>query len=138
MLLIHLEYSPRPKAASLSSTWVGKTVEKGENCIDGIETGAICGTNKERYPFLVLEFDHPVNVTAVTIYNRDNCCWKRTADLRVIVTDKYPGVGKMADGKYVYLTDHILLSTWVMGIYLIDTIFMWFKSLSMSIEYTKF
>ena len=117
MLLIHLEYSPRPKTASLSSTWVGeKEEQKGENCIDGIETGAICGTNKERYPFLVLEFDHPVAVTAVTIYNRDDCCGERTADLHVIVTDKYPEVGKMADGKYVYLTDHILLSTWVMGI----------------------
>ena len=73
----------------------------GEKCIDGIQTGGInniCHTNTERYPFLVLEYDNPVKVSEVTVYNRDDCCGDRLKNLHVIVTDQYPEVGKMAEG----------------------------------------
>ena len=59
---------------------------------------SICHTNTERYPFLVLEYDNPVKVSEVIVYNRDDCCGDRLKNLHVIVTDQYPEVGKMAEG----------------------------------------
>ena len=58
----------------------------------------MCHTKQERNPFLVVEYDNPVKVSEVTVYNRDDCCGDRLKNLHVIVTDKYPEVGKMAEG----------------------------------------
>ena len=87
-----------PKTASLSSTyreWNGVT------CIDDDITN-FCHTNRERYPFLVVEFDQPVTVSGVVIHNRRNCnsCAGRTSNLHVIVTDEYPEVGTVATGMF--------------------------------------
>ena len=65
----------------------------------------MCHTKKERYPFLVLEYDNPVEVSEVKIYNRDDCCGERLKNVHVIVTDQYPEVGRMAEG----MSDHIFL-----------------------------
>ena len=73
----------------------------GWKCFDGKETGGrleLCHTNQERYPFLVLEYLQPVNVSEVKIYNNDYCCGDRLTNLQVIVTDQYPEVGKIAEG----------------------------------------
>ena len=72
-------------------------------CFDGKETGGeheVCPTKEERYPFLVLEYDNPVKVSEVVVYNRDDCCGDRLKNLHVIVTDQYPEVGKMAEGLF--------------------------------------
>ena len=45
-----------------------------------------------------MEYDQPVSVTGVKIYNRRDCCGDRTANLAVIVTDKYPEKGEKAEG----------------------------------------
>ena len=90
----------RPKKARLSSVY-DHSIFPGEKCIDGIETGGqtnLCHTKKERYPFLVLEYDNPVKVSEVKIYNRDDCCGDRLKNLHVFVTDQYPEVGTMAEG----------------------------------------
>ena len=108
LVFIPLGECDRPKNATLSS--VKYSERAGEKCIDGIETGttSLCVTNSERYPYLVLEYDHPVNVSEVRIYNRDDCCGYRLANLHVIVTDQYPKVGEMAKG----IPDHGTLA-WV-------------------------
>ena len=74
----------------------------GGKCIDGLDgQTSLCHTKKERYPFLVVEYDNPVKVSEVRIYNRDDCCGDRLKNLHVIVTDQYPEVGKMAEGMNV-------------------------------------
>ena len=95
----------RPKKAMLSSQndhLDHKGIPfPGEKCIDGIETGgqtSLCHTNKEDYPFLVLEYDDPVEVSEVIVYNRDDGWGDRLKNLTVIVTDQYPEVGKPAEG----------------------------------------
>ena len=98
----------QPKSATLSSVFKLRGVPlDGLHCIDGnFEHGSgvgwlkknLCSTKKERNPFLVLEFDHPVDVSEVVIYNRPDCCDRRTSKLHVIVTNEYPQVGKMAEG----------------------------------------
>ena len=58
----------------------------------------MCHTKQERNPFLVVEYDNPVKVSEVKIYNRADCCGERLKNLHVIVTDQYPKVGEMAKG----------------------------------------
>merc|ERR1719187_1887591 len=93
------DYCAQPKTATLSST---EGPRAGTNCIDGIlhstNNFKLCHTDNERYPFLVLEYDQLVSVHGVKIYNRKDCCGDRTANLNVIVTDKYPEKGKKAEG----------------------------------------
>ena len=99
----------RPKKATLSSVLVYHIKFTGEKCIDGIETfPSLCHTKEERYPFLVLEYDPPVKVSVVKIYNRDNCCGDLLKNLHVIVTNQYPQVGKMAAG----MSDLSIYSIW--------------------------
>ena len=87
-------------------------LNSAENCIDGnLQTKPLCETNRESYPFLVLEYDHPVRVTGLTIYNRADCCGERMSSLHAIVTDEYPEVGKIAQGNtasFVFLVGNKL------------------------------
>ena len=92
---------PQPKTATLSSNPYSMP---GTNCINGIldstdgsESGP-CHTDDENYPFLVVEYDQPVSVTGVKIYNRKGDYGKRTEKLHVIVTDVYPQKGEKAEG----------------------------------------
>ena len=87
--MIYLDNCGRPKTATISST-IGHN--NGRECIDGDES-SWCIRPLEDYPFLVLEYDNPVTVSEVTVYNKN-----RLKNLHVIVTDQYPEVGKMAEG----------------------------------------
>ena len=96
--------------ATLSSVYDPSKMD-GVKCIDGINNHShtnLCHSRAEHYPFLVLEYDNPVNVSEVKIYNRDDCCGDRLKNLHVIVTDQYPEVGKMAEGMYVFTVWHLM------------------------------
>jgi hypothetical protein len=68
------------------------------NCINGDTSGNelttnMCHTKSENAPWLALEFDLPVDVKSVTIYNRKDCCGGRFSNAEVRVTDTLPTDG---------------------------------------------
>ena len=43
------------------------------------------------HPFIALEYEDPMDVYKVIIYNRGDCCGDRLSNVRVVVTDELPG-----------------------------------------------
>ena len=91
----------------MSSTYKNKGLKYGfdaAKCIDGKSEGDsswdLCVTDREPYPFLVLEYEHPVEVSWVIIYSRRDILGvpQDTSEMSVIVTDEYPTKGKKAKG----------------------------------------
>ena len=84
-------YQPVPDQHSLNRH---VALFSGSKCIDGSTDDEtyekICSTKHEKYPFLALEYEDPIEVYKVIIYNRGDCCGHRLANVRVIVTDKHP------------------------------------------------
>ena len=70
------------------------------NCIDGQHGGdsTMCHTSDtsgERAPWLALQFSTEVQVSSVTLFNRENCCGERTRNIKVRVADELPNNGDM-------------------------------------------
>ena len=104
----------------MSSTYVHRGVPLDvSKCIDGKIThgngvtwqqNSICSTTKEQFPFLVLEYDHQVSVDEVIIHARPDCC-TRMKKLQVVITDKYPEIGKNAEGEInILFNKQVLIS----------------------------
>ena len=61
------------------------------NCIDGItDTGKICHTKNDRYPWLALDFGKTFAINRVDIFNRHDCCGERTRNVEVRVSEYLP------------------------------------------------
>ena len=66
-------------------------------CLDN-SVVTFCRSTEERFPFLVLEYDHRVRVEEVVITNTEGADAAKTRNLRVIVTDTYPSRQEKAIG----------------------------------------
>lgn len=71
------------KPVTVSSTW-GK-YKTADKVVDGVTTGIGFHTRFETRPWLLIDLGDVVTVHEFEIYNRDDCCLKRTAPL-VIAT----------------------------------------------------
>ena len=82
-------------SATMSSTYGGQF--PGEKCIDGRVDGglkSLCHTQREKSPWLALNFGASVNVHAVVIHNRGDCCGNRLRNVEVRVADQRPNSGQ--------------------------------------------
>ena len=86
----------RPVAALLSSTYMAGTAEK---CIDGITNGPdkspdgdMCHTQQEAAPWVALDFGYGIKVSVekVVIVNRRHCCYDRTRNIEIRLSDELP------------------------------------------------
>ena len=69
-----------------------------DNCIDGDTdtwhgpaTNGICATNGgEATPWIAVDFGTRVSVERVELFNRKGCCWDRTRNVDVRISDELP------------------------------------------------
>ena len=79
---------------------IHQTVFPATKCVDGNIKGQsvadqnMCHTQKERFPWITLDFGTTVTIERVEIVNRDDCCGHRTRNLQVLVSDKPPSSSK--------------------------------------------
>ena len=84
-------------AATQSSTFTGAYEHPAANCIDG-DTGpgegerkwAFCHTRNDRYPWFAVDYGKTYAIERVEIFNRHDCCGKRTKYVEVRVCEELP------------------------------------------------
>ena len=83
-----------------------------EKCIDGVTESPenfwdpnLCATNTEKAPWLAIDYgkDAKVSVAEVVLYNREDCCHKRTRNVKIWLADEIPtsGAEKFSGGKLI-------------------------------------
>ena len=90
-----------PVTAFLSS--IGYVDNNADKCIDGITDGPdshnsqgdLCHTNHETAPWLALDYGDGARmfIEKVVIVNRKNCCWDRTKNVKIWLSDELPTSG---------------------------------------------
>ena len=90
-----------PVAATMSSVYKHYSAEK---CIDGVTNGPkrdLCHSNRELAPWLALDYGKgaKVSMEKVVFFPRTDCCWKRTKNVQIRLSNKLPVSGsKMFQG----------------------------------------
>ena len=87
--------------ATQSSLFNGDSKKFGAgNCIDGDTSSDtrgghhhMCHTNKERAPWIAIDYGTSVAVERVEIFNRGDCCGQRTRNVEVRISDTLPTSG---------------------------------------------
>ena len=85
-----------------------------EKCIDGIidnpknfwdQNFSLCATNTEKAPWLAIDYgkDAKVSVAEVVLYNREDCCHRRTRNVEIWLADEIPtsGAEKFSGGNLI-------------------------------------
>ena len=84
-----------------------------EKCIDGVIDNpvfwdpnfSLCATNTEKAPWLAIDYgkDAKVSVAEVVLYNREDCCHKRTRNVEIWLADEIPtrGAEKFSGGNLI-------------------------------------
>ena len=90
-----------PVTAILSS--IGYVDNNADKCIDGITDGPdshnsqgdLCHTNHETAPWLALDYGDGARmfIEKVVIVNRKNCCYDRTKNVKIWLSDELPTSG---------------------------------------------
>ena len=101
MLLLSTGGELKPVTA-IQSSLLWNVAEKfgAANCIDGIKDSdlgpkgrwAICHTNKERAPWIAIDYGTSVTVERVEIFS-SGFGWQRTRNVEVQISDKLPTSG---------------------------------------------
>ena len=84
-------------AATQSSIFTGAYEHPSANCIVG-DTGpgegerkwAFCHIRKDRYPWFAVDYGKTYAIERVEIFNRHDCCGKRTKYVEVRVCEELP------------------------------------------------
>ena len=87
--------------ATQSSLWLGDSKKFGAgNCIDGDTSSDtrgghhhMCHTNKERAPWIAIDYGTSVTVGRVEIFNRGGKAGTRTRNVEVRISDTLPTSG---------------------------------------------
>ena len=84
-----------PVAATLSTTYKHFSAKK---CIDGITNGNItdlCHSKRELATWLALDYGKgaKVSVEKVVLFNRADCCWTRTKNIEIRLSNELPASG---------------------------------------------
>ena len=93
-----------PVSATQSSLYGGEWGDVNQvgagNCIDGDTSSdflggllALCITNRERAPWIAIDYGSSVTIERVEIFNRGDCCGERTQNVEVRISDTIPTSG---------------------------------------------
>ena len=84
-------------SATQSSTYAGDIKHPAAYCIDGetrpgkgMRKYAFCHTQRERYPWFAADYGKTYVIERVKIFNRHDCCGKRTRNVEVRVSEELP------------------------------------------------
>ena len=85
-----------PLAATLSTTYKYFSAKK---CIDGVTNGNIkdlCHSKREFAPWLALDYGkgRTISVEKVVLFNRVDCCWSRTKNVQIRLSNGLPRSGR--------------------------------------------
>ena len=94
----------KPVSATQSSLYGGEWGDVNQvgagNCIDGDTSSdflggllALCITNRERAPWIAIDYGSSVTIERVEIFNRGDCCGERTQNVEVRISDTIPTSG---------------------------------------------
>ena len=80
-----------------------------EKCIDGVidnpENFSLCATYTEKAPWLAIDYGEnaKVSVAEVVLYNREDCCHRRTRNVEIWLADEIPtsGAEKFSGGNLI-------------------------------------
>merc|ERR1712179_708291 len=82
-----------PVAAFLSTT---QYIFAASVCIDGVTRGLhkLCHSKYENAPWLALDYGRKVSVERVLLFNRRDCCYTRTKNVQIRISNNLPNNGK--------------------------------------------